>query len=72
VLLVATLNGLSASFLYQIIEHDDTRPAGERSWPWPEHPQMILRLGYGTPALPTPRRDLADVVQSGDRFRRTG
>jgi hypothetical protein len=68
VLLVATLNGLSASFLYQIIEHDDMRQPAERSWPWPENPQMILRLGYGTPALPTPRRELADVVRSSDHF----
>ena len=69
VLLVATLNGLSASFLYQEIERDDMRDEGERSWPWPEHPQMILRLGYGLGALPTPRRSSADIMQSGESMR---
>jgi nitroreductase len=63
VLLVATLNGLAASFLYQIIERDDMRADGKRAWPWPEHPQMVIRLGYGPGALPTPRRSLADIMR---------
>lgn len=45
VLLVAILNGLSASFVYQPISRDDLREDGERDWPWPEHAQMIVRLG---------------------------
>jgi nitroreductase len=69
VLLVATLNHLSASFLYQVIERDDMRETEPRSWPWPERPQMIIRLGYGASALPTPRRSTADVMRSGDSLR---
>ncbi|HTX84829.1 MAG TPA: nitroreductase family protein [Streptosporangiaceae bacterium] len=62
VLLVATLNGLSASFLYQLIERDDMREGAERSWPWPEHLQMIIRFGYSQEVLPTPRRSPAEVM----------
>jgi hypothetical protein len=63
VLLVATLNNVSASFLFQVIERDDMRDSGQRSWPWAEHPQMIIRLGYGTAGIPTPRRSIADVMR---------
>jgi hypothetical protein len=65
VLLVATLNNVSASFLFQVIERDDMRDSGQRSWPWAEHPQMIIRLGYGTGGIPTPRRRTADVRAVG-------
>ena len=68
VLLVATRNGLSASFLYQPIERDDMQDNGQRSWPWPEHPQMIIRLGYGSPTLPTPRRSSADTLGPPQRY----
>jgi nitroreductase len=67
VLLVATLNGLSASFLYQLIERDDMREDGERSWPWPENPQMIIRFGYGARTIPTPRRSSAEVLEPAER-----
>lgn len=56
VLLTATCHGLSASFLYQLIERDDMHPDEPSAWPWPEHRQMILRLGYGASAASTPRR----------------
>ena len=56
VLLTATCHGLSASFLYQLIERDDMHSDEPSAWPWPEHPQMILRLGYGASAVPTRRR----------------
>jgi nitroreductase len=71
VLLVATLNGLSASFLYQLIERDDMREGAERTWPWPEHPQMIIRFGYGSEMLPTPRRSPAEITGSAPDFRLT-
>jgi hypothetical protein len=32
---------------------------------WPDHPQMMLRLGWppaGEPAPPTPRRPVEDVL----------
>jgi nitroreductase len=57
VLLVATRRDVSASFLYQLVERDDMHEAEEPRWPWPEHRQMVIRLGYGTPPVPVPRRD---------------
>ncbi|MDQ2845891.1 MAG: nitroreductase family protein [Actinomycetota bacterium] len=61
-LLTATAAGLSASFLSQVVEIAQTRQQlreliGGGLWP-----QAVMRLGYGTPAPPTPRRDLATVV----------
>jgi nitroreductase len=62
VLLRATSIGLSASYLNQVLEVSDlrqqiaalVRPRGR--------PQLILRLGYGRPEPPTPRRPLAEVL----------
>ncbi len=64
VLLTATCHGVSASFLYQVIERDDMHGDEDAAsrWPWPEHRQMILRLGYGPPVVPAPRRDLGAVM----------
>lgn len=63
VLLNATASGLSASFLSQPIEvpyiHADLRNLlGGR-----HHPQTVLRLGYGHPPAPTPRRPVATVTR---------
>lgn len=62
VLLTATTLGLSASFLSQVVEVPTTRRQlreliGGGLWP-----QTVLRLGYGSPVPPTPRRDLSEVV----------
>jgi hypothetical protein len=62
ILLTATVNGLSASFLSQVVEVPETRLRlreliGGGLWP-----QVVLRIGYGSPVPPTPRRDLDDVV----------
>jgi nitroreductase len=62
VLLVATIEGLSATFANQPLEQpslrwlvrDPDEPIG--------FPQMIMRLGYGQPVPPTPRRAVSDVV----------
>ncbi|HXP21993.1 MAG TPA: hypothetical protein VN840_20290 [Streptosporangiaceae bacterium] len=62
VLLTATVHGVSASFLYQPIELRDMRGDAAPAWPWPEHPQMIIRFGYGAHAPATPRRRLEDVL----------
>ena len=64
VLLTATAAGLSASFLSQVVEVAATRLAlrdliGGGLWP-----QTVLRIGYGSPVPPTPRRDLDDVVDT--------
>ncbi len=69
VLLTATRYNLSASFLYQVIELDDMRQAEPRCWPWQEHVQMVLRLGYGTSPVPTARRNYESVSQPGAGLR---
>jgi hypothetical protein len=63
VLLVATACGLSASFFYHLVERDDMHEQESRWWPWPESRQMVIRLGYGSPAAPVPRRPLSDIVR---------
>ncbi|MGW1681124.1 Acg family FMN-binding oxidoreductase [Saccharopolyspora sp. NPDC002376] len=62
VLLTATANGLASSFLSQVVEIPDTRRElrellGRGLWP-----QIVLRIGYGSPVPATPRRPLEDVV----------
>lgn len=63
VLLSATGHKLSASLLYQPIELQDMHMR-RRWWPWPEHPQIIVRFGFGSPADGTPRRSLGDVLET--------
>jgi hypothetical protein len=63
VLLRATQNELSASFLNQPVELPDLRPrvtelSGRTGWA-----QAILRVGYGPQVQSTPRRPLRDVVE---------
>jgi nitroreductase len=65
ILLTATSNGLAASFLYQLLERHDRHPSEPRWWPWPECPQMILRLGYGRPGATSPRRRVDDILDRG-------
>jgi nitroreductase len=61
VLLTATVSGLAASFLYQPIElHDMRQSTGW--WPWPEYPQIILRLGYGPAGAGSPKRGVEDIL----------
>ena len=62
VLLTATVHGLAASFLYQPIELTDMRGDLALAWPWPEHPQMIFRLGYGRGAAASPRRPVDEAL----------
>lgn len=62
VLLTATAHGLSTSFLYQSIELRDMRGESASPWPWPENPQIVIRLGYGRQQVSTPRRPLDDVL----------
>ncbi|HEX5401608.1 MAG TPA: hypothetical protein VFX16_04820 [Pseudonocardiaceae bacterium] len=66
VLLTATDRGLSASFLSQVIEVPPARKQlrdliGGGLWP-----QAVLRIGYGSPVAPTPRRAVQDVVEAGE------
>lgn len=62
VLLTATAAGLVASFVSQVIEVPAVRRdlrtlVGGAVWP-----QTVLRIGYGSPVPPTPRRDISEVV----------
>jgi hypothetical protein len=60
-LLVATIAGLSASFLNQPLEQDDLRWLVRSPTTGIGHSQMILRLGYGDEVPGTPRRPLAQI-----------
>jgi hypothetical protein len=61
-LLLATLHGLSASFLNQPIEIPELRRRLAHTLGLAGPPQLLLRLGYGPEVPPTPRRDLEDVL----------
>ncbi len=60
--LAATAHGLVVSFLNQALAIPDTRQALRAHATTGGFPQMLLRLGYGLPTAPTPRRPLEDVV----------
>lgn len=63
VLLAATADGLAASMVSQPVELPATREQLRLALGQQGPPQMVLRIGYGTaPAFPTPRRDVADVI----------
>lgn len=64
VLLAARTYGLSASFLSQVVEVAEVRPRLAELTGRGGYPQVILRLGYGPNARPTPRRELEDVLLS--------
>ncbi len=60
--LTATAENLSVSYLDQAIERPETRPLlRDPLAPYGE-PQMMLRIGYGRPGGVTPRRGLAEVI----------
>lgn len=62
VLLTATDAGLVSSMISQPIEVPAAREQLRRSLGRSGMPQMALRLGYGHPGRPTPRRELAEVL----------
>lgn len=62
VLLTATDAGLAASMLSQPIEVPAARDQLRRSLGRAGAPQLAVRLGYGRPGRPTPRRGIADVL----------
>ena len=61
-LLRATSLGLSASFLNQPIEVPELRQRLSRVIEAAGFPQLLLRMGFGQPTRPTPRRPLDDVI----------
>ena len=61
VLLTATVRGLSAQPMTQVLEVPRLRRViADPADPW--FPQMILRIGYGMPVPASPRRDWSEVV----------
>lgn len=61
-LLTAARWGLSASFLNQAVEHELLRWTIDCGEPG-AFPLMLMRLGYGRPVEPTPRRPLEAIVR---------
>ncbi len=62
-LLRATAAGVSASFLNQPIELEDLRRRLASLIGHPEsYPQILLRMGFGPVARPTPRRSVEEVL----------
>ena len=62
VLLTATDAGLATSMISQPIEVPGARDQLRRSLGRSGTPQMAVRIGYGQPGGPTPRRRLDDVI----------
>jgi nitroreductase len=62
VLLAATAAGLAGSMISQPIEVPAARDQLRRALRRYGAPQMLLRLGYGLPGSPTPRRPLDEVL----------
>lgn len=62
-LLVATNEGLAASFMNQPIEDQDLRWQVRSPLTGIGTSQMIMRLGFGVPVPATPRRPVADVLR---------
>lgn len=61
-LLTATAAGLSVSLLTQAVEVPYTRVALRTLLGAQGNPQVVLRVGYATPATPTPRRPAVSVT----------
>jgi hypothetical protein len=63
-LLRATASGMVASFLSQPLEVPDVRHRLRRDVGERGHPQILLRVGYGPPPRPSPRRPVELVLRS--------
>jgi len=62
VLLQAQAYDLHASYLNQPIEVPALRPRVAKLMDTDDHPQLILRMGYGSAIEPTPRRPVRDMM----------
>ncbi|SHF11329.1 Acg family FMN-binding oxidoreductase [Streptoalloteichus hindustanus] len=65
VLLTATSLGLSASFLSQVVEVKPVREELRRLLGGGLAPQMVLRIGFGSPVPAAPRRPVTDLLVQG-------
>jgi hypothetical protein len=64
ILLVATREGVVASFLNQLLEFDDLRRAVQRRTGRPGFAQMVIRFGHGPRSAGTPRRPVPEFVRT--------
>lgn len=64
VLLAATSARLAVSMLSQPIEVPSAREQLRLALGRYGTPQMVLRIGYGQPGFPTPRRPVSDVIET--------
>ena len=62
VLLTATVEGLTTSFLSQLIEVERAREELRRLVGGPRGPQAVLRIGRGWPVPATPRRSVDELL----------
>ncbi|MEU8514677.1 nitroreductase family protein [Kitasatospora sp. NPDC048722] len=63
VLLTATVHGVRASLLHQVMEWPNLRWEARDPRDRPGFVQMLIRLGYGPEGAPTPRLAARDVVE---------
>ncbi len=63
-LLAATVSGISASFLSQLIEVPSAAKRVRALTGNVDHPQAVLRLGFGVPTPATPRRSVEACLLS--------
>ncbi|TWU22265.1 putative NAD(P)H nitroreductase [Novipirellula galeiformis] len=64
ILLRAAAWSVDASFMNQPIELPSLRPKLAKLMRSDQHPQVLMRLGYGIEVQPTPRRRLDDVIMN--------
>ncbi len=64
VLLTATADGLCSSMLSQAIEVPEARGDLRAALGHYGVPQMVIRFGFGEPVGPSPRRPVADVIDT--------
>lgn len=67
VLLAATLEDVSASFMNQPLDYEELRWLVRSPVTGVGHPQMLMRLGYGRPVPPSPRRPVEEMLRPGPR-----
>jgi len=54
-----------------VIERDDMLGPGVRTWPWPEHAQMMIRLGFRRSVAPAPPRNGHEAIRPAEAFHLT-
>ncbi|MGE7434294.1 Acg family FMN-binding oxidoreductase [Kitasatospora sp. NPDC001175] len=60
--LLATTHGVRANILHQAVEWQETRWRLRDPAEGPGHVQLVMRLGFGPPGHPTPRRPVEEIL----------